>query len=246
MMDGDDKKRYVKCHFDTVARHYDRMNTLLSLGLHLLWKEKAVRILGVSPGERVLDVCGGTADLAIMAARALKGKGMVCLCDINMRMMEIGRKKVKRRALSGHIEFVMGDAELLGIKAEVFDGAMVGFGIRNLSDMYMGLGEIYRVLRPGGRFCCLEFSLPTAPLFRILYDVYSFWFMPLAGRILAGSRSAYTYLPQSIRAFPEPVEVLRILKAVGFQETSLRRLSNGIAIIYSAKKPLPTDKEAGE
>ncbi len=232
------KRLYFKRHFDTVARHYDRMNTLLSFGLHLLWKRRAVSMAGIRPGDRVLDLCGGTADMALLAARDLQGRGTVCLCDINMRMMELGRRKVEKKGRADRIAFFASDAELMGVGDEAFDVVAVGFGIRNLADMEKGLREIYRVLKPGGSFVCLEFSLPTAPAFRLLYDLYSFWVMPMAGKLMAGSKRAYTYLPESIRAFPSPAELLDIFRELGFESLSYKRLTNGIAVIYLARRPL--------
>jgi len=206
----DEKVEWVLRHFDTVAKNYDFMNTLLSFGIHLLWKRTAVKILKLNPGDWVLDVCGGTGDLAILAGRDVGPAGRVFLFDINRMMMETGRPKVVRAGFQDRIAYVQGDAEQISFGTRRFEAAMVGFGIRNVTHMEGGFKEMYRILKPGGKLMCLEFSRPTAPLFRWLYDFYSFHVMPLVGEIIGGSRQAYTYLPESIRLFPSPDESLKL------------------------------------
>ncbi len=226
-----EKARLVKEHFDTVARRYDLANTLLSFGLHHLWKRIAVRQLALRPGDRVLDVCGGTGDLAVLAARAVGAAGLVILCDFNRAMMAAGQPRVAR-APGARIAFVQGDAESLAFAPASFDAAMVGFGLRNLAHPEQGLKEMHRVLKPGGKFMCLEFSQPTAPWFRRLYDLYSFYIMPWGGKLIGGSRQAYTYLPESIRMFPLPGDLAALIREVGFVRVSYRPLSNGIAVVH--------------
>lgn len=229
------KPGYVLRHFNAIAGKYDLMNTLLSLGLHHRWKRLAVEALGPSDGERVLDLCGGTADLALLAHGAVGGQGCVILCDINRAMLDQGRIKIGRACAEG-ILTVQGDAEGLPFGPGVFDAAMVGFGIRNLTHMDRGLAEMHRVLAPGGRLVCLEFSLPLTGWFRLLYDFYSFVLMPMAGRLLAGNRGAYLHLPESIRRFPPPGRVAELLGEAGFSEISFGRLTDGIAVIYRGVK----------
>jgi demethylmenaquinone methyltransferase/2-methoxy-6-polyprenyl-1,4-benzoquinol methylase len=219
-------------HFTKVAPKYDFMNTLLSFGLHHLWKRTAVRMLGLKPGNWVLDVCGGTGDLAILAARAVGVSGRVVLYDISRAMMMAGRPKVSASSLGGRIIYLQGDAERVGVADQRFDAALVGFGIRNLTHPEAGFKEIYRVLKPGGKLMCLEFSTPQNPWFRLLYDLYSFHVMPLAGKMLVGSREAYTYLPESIRMFSRPEELAAILEGLGFSKVRYRRLTNGIAVVH--------------
>jgi len=231
-----EKVHWVRDHFDTVAGRYDFMNTLLSFGIHLLWKRTAVKMTGLHPGDRVLDVCGGTGDLSLLAARDVSPSGRVILYDINRAMMETGRPKITRSPFRGSVGYVQGDAERISFPDETFDAVMVGFGIRNLTDMEKGLREMFRVLAPGGKLMCLEFSKPPSRLFRWLYDFYSFHMMPLLGWLLTGSRGAYTYLPESIRLFPLPHELSSVLRSVGFAHVSYRRLTNGIAVIHLAKK----------
>jgi demethylmenaquinone methyltransferase/2-methoxy-6-polyprenyl-1,4-benzoquinol methylase len=204
--------------------------------MHLLWKRTAVRLLELKPGERVLDVCGGTADLALLAAPQIGPAGRVLVYDINRAMMLAGRPKVARAGLTGRIAFLQGDAERLSCPDASFDAALVGFGIRNLTHPETGFKEMHRVLRPGGRLMCLEFSQPVTPWFRRLYDFYSFYVMPLLGRIFTGSWQAYTYLPESIRMFANPEEVSATLAGLGFSQIRYRRLTNGIAVIHLAVK----------
>ncbi len=227
-----EKGKLVHQHFDTVAGKYDLMNTLLSFGLHHLWKWTAVRLMGLKPGDRIIDVCGGTADLALLAARAVGETGRVVVYDINRAMMAAGLPKVVNSSLAPRIRFLQGDAERISAPDGCFDAAMVGFGIRNLTHPETGFKEMHRVLKTGGRLMCLEFSQPVAPWFRRLYDFYSFHLMPAMGKILVGSRQAYTYLPESIRRFSRPEELSRVLESLGFTRVRYRRLTNGIAVIH--------------
>jgi demethylmenaquinone methyltransferase/2-methoxy-6-polyprenyl-1,4-benzoquinol methylase len=223
-------------HFNSIAGKYDFMNTILSFGLHYPWKRWAVETLGLKPGDRVIDVCGGTGDLSIRAGRLAGEGGRVFLYDINRSMLEGARPKVSGALLNDRVRYVQGDAERISFPQGFFDAALVGFGIRNLTQIEKGLAEMHRVLKPGGKFMCLEFSLPTSPWFRSLYDFYSFQLMPLAGKLLAGTREAYLYLPESIRKFPPPEELSRILREIGFTRVAYRPLTNGIAVIYTAVK----------
>ena len=232
-----EKKSLVSSHFDTVARRYDFMNTLLSMGAHLLWKRWAVGSLGLRAGERVLDLCGGTGDMAFLAAREVGPSGLVVIFDMNRAMMDRAREKMLRSKNPGAIRMVQGDAELVAMRQGSFDAAVVAFGIRNLTRMEEGFREMLRLLRPGGRMACLEFSTPCTGWFRRLYDFYSFHVMPGLGRLLAGSRQAYTYLPESIRVFPGPEDLAQLLRDIGFQGVRYRRLTDGIAVIHTGRKP---------
>jgi demethylmenaquinone methyltransferase/2-methoxy-6-polyprenyl-1,4-benzoquinol methylase len=232
----DEKTQWVLRHFNSVARQYDFMNTLLSFGIHYLWKRKAIALMGLKSGNRVLDVCGGTGDLAILAKRQVGSNGQVMVYDINRAMLDAGRYKKTNNEIRNQIQYVQGNAEWVSFPANHFDAATVGFGIRNVTHMEQGFSEILRVLKPGGRMMCLEFSKPANPLFCLLYDLYSFHIMPLLGQALAGSRAAYTHLPESIRLFPLPEELKDILENIGFKHVTWRRLTNGIAVIHLAQK----------
>jgi len=231
-----EKRKLVDEHFDSIASKYDWMNTILSFGLHYAWKRVAVRISGIKPGDLVLDVCGGTADLALLAAALVGSTGHVLVYDINRAMMRRGQAKVAAAGLSQRVLFVQGDAERISFPDGSFDAVMVGFGIRNFVHLQEGLTEMHRVLKKGGGFTCLEFSMPGPAWFRALYNFYSFIIMPLAGKILAGTRQAYTYLPESIRLFPLPDELSSMLGNIGFSRIIYKRLTNSIAVVHRADK----------
>ncbi|MBI5583158.1 MAG: bifunctional demethylmenaquinone methyltransferase/2-methoxy-6-polyprenyl-1,4-benzoquinol methylase UbiE [Deltaproteobacteria bacterium] len=231
-----EKAAWVRDHFDSIARKYDLLNTLLSFGIHYLWKRKAIRLLGLQAGDRVLDVCGGTGDLSVLAVKKVGPSGLVALYDINRKMLATGKSKSTNRAFRKKIAYVQGDAENIAFGPGTFDAALVGFGIRNLTHPEKGFREMYRVLKPGGRFLCLEFSQPTAPLFRRLYDFYSFRLMPLVGLLFVGSRRPFTYLPESIRTFYSPLELSARLREIGFSPVTCRKLTNGIAVIHLGLK----------
>jgi demethylmenaquinone methyltransferase/2-methoxy-6-polyprenyl-1,4-benzoquinol methylase len=235
-IDTQDKTDRVLQHFNSVARHYDFMNTLLSFGIHYAWKRTAVRMLNLAHGDRILDVCGGTGDLAILAARAVGPAGRVVIYDINRAMIQAGMHKVLDTEIEDRLEYIQGNAECISFPDRHFDTAMVGFGIRNVTHMRKGFEEMYRVLKPGGKMMCLEFSKPTWLFFRWLYDFYSFYIMPFLGQLIAGNRKAYMHLPESIRMFPLPDELSELLKNIGFSQVTYRSLTNGIAVIHLAVK----------
>lgn len=160
------KAQWVSRQFDSVAKKYDLMNTLLSFGIHYLWKKKAIKMSGLEPGFKVLDLCGGTGDLAVSAAKIAGRSGQVVLCDINREMMNAGRMKKSSILYRKQINYVQADAENICFCDNYFDAVIIGFGIRNLTNMEAGFKEIYRVLKPGGKMVCLEFSRPAAPFFK--------------------------------------------------------------------------------
>jgi demethylmenaquinone methyltransferase/2-methoxy-6-polyprenyl-1,4-benzoquinol methylase len=190
----------------------------------------------LSPGHQILDVCGGTGDLAILAARAVGPGGRVVIYDINRAMIQAGMHKVINTDIEDRLGYIQGNAESISFADRHFDSAMVGFGIRNVTHMKKGFEEMYRVLKPGGKLMCLEFSKPTWPVFRWLYDFYSFYIMPFLGQLIAGNRRAYAHLSESIRMFPLPDELAELLEHIGFSKVSYRSLTNGIAVIHLAIK----------
>ena len=223
-------------YFNSVASKYDMMNTLLSFGIHYIWKRTAVRMLGLNSGDRVLDACGGTGDLAILAAGAVGQTGRVTLYDFSSAMINEGRLKKNNSSIRKRIQYIQGDVQQISFQYESFDAAMVGFGIRNVIDMKKAFKEMNRVLKPGGKMMCLEFSKPASPFFRMLYDFYSFNIIPFLGKSITGFVQAYTHLPESIRTFPVPDELTDILTNIGFLNVTHRKLTNGIAVIHLAKK----------
>ncbi|WP_373499313.1 class I SAM-dependent methyltransferase [Desulfococcus sp.] len=231
-----EKAARVRRHFNSVAHKYDMMNTVLSLGIHYLWKKIAVAGLGLKPGEAVLDVCGGTGDLSVMARKAVGPSGKVVLYDINWDMIHAGRIKPTNAGSRRGILYVQGDAERISFPDGAFDVVMVGFAVRNITHMKQAFREMCRVLKPGGRFLCLEFSKPVWPWFRWLYDFYSFQIMPLLGDLVLGERKAYTCLPETIRLFLMPDELTEVLTSAGFSGVTYERMTNGIAVAHTGTK----------
>jgi demethylmenaquinone methyltransferase/2-methoxy-6-polyprenyl-1,4-benzoquinol methylase len=232
----EEKAARVRRHFNSVAHKYDMMNTVLSFGIHYLWKKMAIARLGLKPGEAVLDVCGGTGDLSVMAQKEVGSAGRVVLYDINWDMINAGRIKRTNAPTRGSIRYVQGDAERISFPDGTFDVVMVGFAIRNITHMKQAFREMHRVLKPGGRFLCLEFSKPVWTWFRILYDWYSFHIMPLLGDLMMGERKAYTCLPETIRLFLMPDELAKVLTASGFSGVAYKRLTNGIAVAHTGTR----------
>jgi demethylmenaquinone methyltransferase/2-methoxy-6-polyprenyl-1,4-benzoquinol methylase len=233
-VDPADKAGRVRGVFDSVAGRYDLMNDLMSAGVHRLWKDALIDWLLARPGCRHLDVAGGTGDIAFRLLDRLGGDAEVCLVDINAAMLEIGRERALDRGWLGEIHWVAGDAERLPLPGMSFDAYTIAFGIRNVTHLERALAEAYRVLRPGGRFLCLEFSRLAVPALARLYDAYSFEVLPRLGRWIAGDEASYRYLAESIRRFPDQASFTRLIRAAGFEQVKHRNLSGGIAAIHSA------------
>jgi demethylmenaquinone methyltransferase/2-methoxy-6-polyprenyl-1,4-benzoquinol methylase len=226
-----EKATLVRAVFDDVAPRYDLMNDLMSMGIHRLWKAAMLDWLHPRPGMTLLDVGGGTGDIAFRF-RA-RGGGPVVVCDINKEMLAVGRDRAIDRNAVADLSWVCGDAEVLPIPDRTVDAYTIAFCLRNVTHIDAALSEARRVLKPGGRFLCLEFSQVVLPLFRRLYDQYSFHILPWLGERVAGNRDAYQYLVESIRKFP-PQEVLaRRMKGAGLEQVSYRNLSGGIAALHS-------------
>jgi demethylmenaquinone methyltransferase/2-methoxy-6-polyprenyl-1,4-benzoquinol methylase len=222
--------------FATVAERYDLMNDLMSGGLHRLWKDDLVAALNPPRGEqpfRLLDVAGGTGDVAIRYARASGPNATAVLCDLSPEMIAVGRRRVAAAALEKRITFAQGNAEALPFPDRSFDAYTIAFGIRNVTHIDRALREAFRVLRTGGRILCLEFSEVQVPILDRLYDFHSFEVIPRLGALAAGDAEPYRYLVESIRKFPNQTRFAEMIRAAGFARVSYRNLTGGIAAIHS-------------
>ena len=229
---AEEKARLVRQVFDSVADRYDLMNDLMSGGVHRLWKAELVDRLAPRDGQRVLDVAGGTGDIALRVLARAPGAALT-VCDINESMLRRGRDRAIDAGILAGIDWVCGNAEALPLADGGVDAYTIAFGLRNVTEIEAALAEARRVLRPGGRFLCLEFSRVEAPLLDRLYDIYSFTVLPLLGQVVAGDREAYQYLVESIRRFPPQPELARLMEAAGFEQVSYRNLTGGIAALHS-------------
>ena len=230
------KAPLVRALFDSVAERYDLMNDLMSAGIHRWWKTEMVAWLNPRPGQRMLDVAGGTGDVARRALPRLDAAagGLATVCDANHRMLEIGRVRAIDDGILAGIEWLCGDAESLPFADRSFDLYTIAFGLRNVTRIERALEEARRVLKPGGRFMCLEFTPAVAPLLQPLYDLYSFQVLPLLGQIVTGNRDAYSYLVESIRRFPSQSELAEAILAAGLDRARFRNLTGGVAALHSA------------
>jgi demethylmenaquinone methyltransferase / 2-methoxy-6-polyprenyl-1,4-benzoquinol methylase len=233
-----EKEKLVRGVFSSVARNYDLMNDLMSGGVHRLWKDAMVAWLNPQPRLKCLDVAGGTGDIAFRIAKAARRRGGdadITVCDINAEMLGEG---VKRAEVLGEksIGWVVGDAQALPMPDNSFDSYTIAFGIRNVTRIEKALEEAQRVLKPGGRFLCLEFSQVVVPGLDVLYDKFSFHILPKLGEAVAGDRDAYQYLVESIRRFPPQAKFARMIEAAGLSQVKIRNLSGGIAAMHSAWK----------
>ena len=230
------KASLVRAVFDSVAPRYDLMNDLMSFAIHRRWKAEMIAWLGPRPGQRMLDVAGGTGDVALLAQPRLApaAGGSVVVCDANAQMLELGRARAIDDGILGGIEWLCGDAEELPFADRSFELYTIAFGLRNVTRRERALAEARRVLKPGGRFICLEFTPAVSPLLQPLYDLYSFQFLPLLGQIVTGDRDAYAYLVESIRRFPAQSELAELIAAAGLDRAKYRNLTGGIAALHSA------------
>lgn len=232
--DTEAKRDFVRRMFDRIAGRYDLLNHLLSAGIDVRWRRKAVRLLAPQPGWRILDLATGTGDFAFEAAA--QGSEQVTGVDLSIPMLRVGFQKRRGRAVG----LLCGDAEELPFRDGTFDGVTIGFGIRNVARLSVGLREMWRVLRPGGRAAILEFSKPRTPVFSHLYTVYFKYLLPRIGAWVSGDRVAYTYLYESVVRFPEGQDFIAEMERAGFRDVRELRLTFGIATVYVGEKPSPT------
>ena len=225
--------------FHKVARRYDIMNDLMSGGMHRLWKDAFAAKVNARrrAGFRHLDVAGGTGDIAFRIARKAHGDAKIVVLDINGDMLEVGRNRARERGLDGQIDFVQANAESLPLPDAYFDAYTIAFGIRNVPRIQIALEEAYRVLAPGGRFLCLEFSQVAVPGLDKIYEAYSFNVIPTIGKLVAGDGEPYRYLVESIQRFPRADEFEGMIRKAGFRRTGYERLTGGVVAIHSGWKP---------
>jgi demethylmenaquinone methyltransferase/2-methoxy-6-polyprenyl-1,4-benzoquinol methylase len=231
-----DKQTLVNDVFHSVASRYDLMNDLMSGGLHRVWKNIMVNSLNPPRGDApfaLLDVAGGTGDIAFRAAKAGGHGFRAAVCDINLDMLNVGRERAAKRHLGDRVSFVEGNAEALAFPDRTFDGYTIAFGIRNVPRIDAALAEAVRVLRPGGHFLCLEFSTVDVPGLDRLYDLFSFRVIPPLGRVVTGDAGSYQYLVESIRKFPRPNAFADMIRAAGFSRVNWQVLSGGIVALHS-------------
>ena len=229
-----DKKASVRSMFDSIAWRYDFLNHFLSFGIDRKWRKKAIRIISRHKKNLILDVATGTGDLAIAAMRLDPSK--ITGIDISPNMLEIGRKKIEKMGLSGKISLVTADSENIPFDDNIFDVAMVAFGVRNFSDPLKGLSEMRRVLNVGGMIMVLEFSKPAGFFFRPVFNFYFRNVLPFFGKLFSKDNEAYRYLPESVMQFPDNEAFLELLHKAGFSGTRQVKLTGGIASIYTGEK----------
>ena len=225
------KKPMVRAVFDSVAPRYDLMNDLMSLGVHRAWKRDFVAALQPRPGKTLLDLAGGTGDITFGWRRA--GGGPAILSDINAAMLDVGRDRAIARGQAADVTFLVADAERLPLPDRSVDVVSIAFGLRNVTDKAAALAEARRVLRPGGRFACLEFSRVQVAALAPIYDAWSFRVLPRLGKAVAGDADSYQYLAESIRMFPDQTTLAGMMEAAGLSQVRFRNLTGGIAAIHT-------------
>ena len=231
-----DKKEQVSSMFDDIAPRYDFMNRFLSAGIDVSWRKKAIKRFLQDQPKIILDVATGTGDMAIRACRTLKPDRIIGI-DISEKMLEVGKKKIENEGLAGIITLQLGDGETINFPENTFDAVMVAFGVRNFGNLQKGLHEILRVMKPGAKLVVLEFSKPTIPGVRSLYNLYMGIIAPEIARWFKTNKKAYKYLNDSAKAFPDRHHFIKILNDVGFSNTHFKPLSLGICCIYEGRKP---------
>lgn len=231
-----EKTRKVIGVFDSVASNYDIMNDLMSGGLHRLWKDHLIRKIRPRPGLHYLDVAGGTGDIAFRIRKKAGPDCKITLCDLNSEMLAVGRDRAIDKGMPDDFDWVTGNAEALPLPDNSVDVYTIAFGLRNVTHIDTGLAEAFRVLKPGGRFYCLEFSRVNEPFLRKVYDEYSYRLIPKIGEIVAKDRDSYQYLVESIRKFPPQKELQKRLETAGFSRCRFENLTFGVVAIHEGVK----------
>jgi demethylmenaquinone methyltransferase/2-methoxy-6-polyprenyl-1,4-benzoquinol methylase len=231
-----EKTRLVLDVFDNVATRYDIMNDLMSGGIHRIWKDQLIRQIRPRKNYVYLDVAGGTGDIAFRIYKATGGEATIKVCDINPAMLEVGRDRALNRGMVRGLEWIEGNAEQLPFEDSSIDVYTIAFGLRNVTHIDDALKEAFRVLKPGGRFFCLEFSHVQEPLLAKAYNAFSFHVIPRIGQVVAKDKDSYQYLVESIRAFPDQEALRDRLKQAGFGRVSVRNLTFGVAAIHEGWK----------
>ena len=231
-VDKDQKASMVADVFHSVADQYDIMNDLMSMGIHRLWKRYAIALSGVRPGQKVLDLAGGTGDLTALMANKVGPEGKIVLSDINRSMMQVGRERMVDKGLVGNIEYVQANAESLPFPKGEFDLVTMAFGLRNVTDKAKALRSIQSVIKPGGRLLVLEFSKPLSETLNKIYDTYSFNILPKLGEIIANDADSYQYLAESIRMHPDQDTLKNMILEAGFDHCDVHNLTGGIVALH--------------
>ena len=236
-VDKDDKAGMVAGVFHSVAARYDLMNDLMSGGIHRIWKRFTIELSGVRRGNAVLDIAGGTGDLAARFADLVGDQGRVVLADINDSMLRVGRDKLIDGGHAGNIEFVQADAQDLPFPDDSFDCVTIAFGLRNVTDKDRALRSMLRVLKPGGRLLVLEFSKPGNEVLSKAYDTYSFKLLPMMGKLVANDSESYQYLAESIRMHPDQETLRDMMEDAGFSRCEFHNMTGGIVAVHRGVKP---------
>lgn len=235
-IDKEQKESMVADVFHSVAAKYDLMNDVMSLGIHRIWKRYTIDCSGIRPGQKVLDLAGGTGDLAAKFSRIVGETGQVTLADINHSMLMVGKEKLTNMGIMANLNYVQANAEALPFPDNHFDLVTMAFGLRNVTEKSNALASIFRVLKPGGRLLVLEFSKPTSDVLSKVYDTYSFHLLPKIGQLVANDAESYQYLAESIRMHPDQETLESMMKDVGFEQISYTNLTGGIVALHRGFK----------
>ncbi len=236
-VDAKEKAGRVAGVFHSVADNYDLMNDLMSAGIHRLWKHMTIEMSGVRKGHKVLDIAGGTGDLAAKFSKIVGSEGSVVLADINESMLKVGRDRLIDRGITENVTFSQADAQYLPFPDNTFNVITIAFGLRNVTDKDMALRSMLRVLKPGGKLLILEFSKPTSSLLSKIYDTYSFNVLPRLGKVFANDSDSYKYLAESIRMHPDQSTLLHMLDSAGFENTDFHNMTGGVVALHRGIKP---------